>query len=435
MHSNRELARRLSAIAALAVSSVMLQVACDDDAGPIPSAVMGGGTGEGTSSGGTSNSGGSASNPGGSGNDMLGTGETGPDIGGVDGDGGSSMVEGGGAGAGSEDPACALDVDFDGTNDCLDGCPSDALKTAEGQCGCGIPDSDIDGDGTIDCEDGCAADPNKTEAGECGCGRADADTDGDGPLDCDDACPFDATRTVAGACGCGVADDLALCLRHRYSFDGTGATATDSVGDADGVIMNKTLAGDGTLVLAGLDTDEFVDLPDGIISALGASATFEVWLTWTGAGGPWQRIFDFGSSDQPATFQGGGATYLFVTPSNTLNTHLRAAFTNAAPPAERAIDAPTALPFPVLAHVAVVVDGPANSMAMYLNGALVGTQTLEGTTLSDLDDVNNWIGRSQFIADDELQATLTEFRIYSAARSAAQILAEFTLGPEDLPEE
>jgi hypothetical protein len=89
----------------------------------------------------------------------------------------------------------------------------------------------------------------------------------------------------------------------------------------------------------------------------------------------------------------------------------------------------------VPAHVALVVDGPANNMEMFLNGVSVGTQTLEGTTLANLDDVNNWIGRSQFIADEELQATLTEFRIYSAARSAAQILAETTAGPDVLPQD
>jgi hypothetical protein len=34
------------------------------------------------------------------------------------------------------------------TIDACDGCPSDPLKIAPGQCGCGVPDTDTDGDGT-----------------------------------------------------------------------------------------------------------------------------------------------------------------------------------------------------------------------------------------------------------------------------------------------
>jgi len=43
------------------------------------------------------------------------------------------------------------------------------------------------------------------------------------------------------------------------------------------------LTGTGSLVLAGGTTDQFVDLPNGIIKSL-TNATFEVWLTWAGGG-------------------------------------------------------------------------------------------------------------------------------------------------------
>lgn len=36
-----------------------------------------------------------------------------------------------------------------------DGCPADPSKTAEGICGCGVPDIDTDGDGLADCIDRC----------------------------------------------------------------------------------------------------------------------------------------------------------------------------------------------------------------------------------------------------------------------------------------
>lgn len=97
------------------------------------------------------------------------------------------------------------DFDLDGTVDCLDGCPSDAAKTAPGVCGCNQVEIDSDGDGTFDCVDGCPADPNKVAPGACGCGNPDTDTDGDGTADCVDVCPNDPTKTTsAGFCGCDV---------------------------------------------------------------------------------------------------------------------------------------------------------------------------------------------------------------------------------------
>ena len=60
------------------------------------------------------------------------------------------------------------DTDGDGTQDCVDGCPSDPLTTAPGQCGCGVADTDTDADGTPDCVDGCPSDPLKIAAGQCG---------------------------------------------------------------------------------------------------------------------------------------------------------------------------------------------------------------------------------------------------------------------------
>jgi hypothetical protein len=59
---------------------------------------------------------------------------------------------------------------------------------------------DSDGDETPDCSDGCPSDPNKTAAGQCGCDVADTDTDSDGTADCVDECPADQTvMTMTGS--------------------------------------------------------------------------------------------------------------------------------------------------------------------------------------------------------------------------------------------
>jgi hypothetical protein len=69
---------------------------------------------------------------------------------------------------------------------------------------------------------------------------------------------------------------------------------------------------------------------------------------------------------------------------------------------------------------------------MYVNGALQARTTLSNR-LSAIRDLNNWLGKSQFVADPEFSGTYHEFRIYTAARSAAQITASFQAGPDALP--
>lgn len=445
MRSNRDYCRgALSALLACAASFA----ACGDDVATPPLMDTSGNRPSGGArgvSGGASGAGGSANTgaSGASGAGTSGAGEApGVDIdldapdGGVPGAGGSAGVAGAAGAAGSTaiDPACAGDGDADGVNDCDDTCPEDEFKGEPGACGCGVADTDLDVDGTLDCEEACPADPAKLEPGVCGCGVAESDSDLDGTLDCEDGCPFDGALVAPGPCGCGAPEDLPLCLRHRYSFDGDGTVVSDSAGTDDGALVNATLAGNGSVVLQGGTTDQYVNLPAGIISRLGVSATIEAWSTWTGAGGPWQRLFDFGSSELAPGQQGTGVTYLFVTPSNTINTHLRAAYTNGGPGFERTVNAATAMPFGVEAHLALVIDGPAQTLTMYQNGVAVdvAAATLD-TTLVRLNDVNNWIGRSQFAPDEEYQGVLDEFRIYSVARSAQQIAAEFAAGPNALP--
>jgi hypothetical protein len=106
--------------------------------------------------------------------------------------------------------------------DCVDACPDDVNKIAEGQCGCGMPDTDSDADGTADCNDGCVEDPAKSEPGQCGCGVADVDTDGDGTADCQDNCPEDPNKTEPGDCGCGNVDSVCGCGVPETDYNDNG---------------------------------------------------------------------------------------------------------------------------------------------------------------------------------------------------------------------
>jgi hypothetical protein len=44
--------------------------------------------------------------------------------------------------------------------------------------------------------------------------------------------------------------------------------------------------------------------------------------------------------------------------------------------------------------------------------------------------VNLWIGRSQFAVDPNLDADVTEFRVYDAALGADQLALSHQLGPD-----
>jgi Concanavalin A-like lectin/glucanases superfamily len=375
--------------------------------------------------------------------------------GGAAGNGGSAGNGGGAGSGGSGGAACPAsagsagtggtavadptgDTDSDGTPNCLDACPSDAEKTAPGECGCGTTDSagDGDGDGTYDCKDGCPADASKVAPGVCGCGLSDtANADNDAAVDCKDACPRDPALTEAGACGCLPASLGATCLAHRYQFEGTGTVVTDSIGaSGNGTVVGATLSGTGTLVLAGGTSDQYVKLPSRLISGVGNSATIEAWVTWAGTGGDWQRIVDFGNSTGGQDMQGDGRSYLFLTPS-AAGGGLRVAITAGAGGGdEDVVTASASLPT-TLTHVAVVIDGAAKTLALYQGGALQGTASAirPSIMLGTIDDVNNWLGRSQYQADPELAGTYHEVRIYSKALSAAQITASFTAGPDALP--
>lgn len=345
-------------------------------------------------------------------------------------------------GADKQEPGeCGCDVpdddsDGDGVADCRDACVDDPAKDAAGSCGCGTPDDDVDGDGTPDCLDECPEDADKIEPGECGCDRPDLPDDGDedGTPDCVDECPDDANKSVMGDCGCGHPDTegdsstlctaLAAALVHRYDFAGTGQVAHDAVGDADAAVENTTLA-DGQLTLAG--QDQYVDLPVGVLA--GASdVTFEVWVTWQGSDA-WQRIFDLGSNDGSSGAQGIGTSYVFLTPLSIGGpAGLRAAF-KATGQAEVVVSVADPLPTAVGAVIAVVLSDGTDEMLLYRDGEELARAPLPHT-VSDIDVVNAWLGRSQFAADPSFAGTIDEFRIYASALDAAQLRYSFEQGAD-----
>jgi hypothetical protein len=217
-------------------------------------------------------------------------------------------------------------------------------------------------------------------------------------------------------------------LAHRYSFEGTGSAAVDAMGGVAGQLLNTTLDGRGVVDLVDDGQLRFVNLPNGYLSS-SDDKTIECWLTWQG-GEPWQRIFDFGSSDRGEAQQGVGASYLFLTPES-VEGWMMVGYSNSGIQGEIQLVGTSALQIGAFTHVAVVVDSGRDEFSLYVDGELDATQTLEAR-LSDVKDVNAWLGISQYLADPNLNAELHEFRIYERALTADELQLTYELGPDAL---
>ena len=87
--------------------------------------------------------------------------------------------------------------------------------------------------------------------------------------------------------------------------------------------------------------------------------------------------------------------------------------------------------------VACVYDPPNNTMTLYRNGALVSSLSPVTTTnnakqfsLTNVYNVNSWIGRSLYNGDGAYNGTLDEFRIYNSALSQVDVAVHNALGPD-----
>jgi hypothetical protein len=297
--------------------------------------------------------------------------------------------------------ACTRDLLLGSASNCNARCSHAAITEATPEDGCCPPGASSVSD--ADCTPVCGNDV--TEEGE----------------ECDfrELCSEACTRLIHSS------------LVHRYDFSGDGAVVHDSVGGADGQAINAMLTGDGELVLAGGTSEQYVDLPNGLISGL-TSASVETWLRWSG-GRHWQRVFDFGNNSNGETFQGGAATsFWFLTASDLSNSvALDVNFTPSA--GDTANDRKTAgtggISDGALHQVVAVFDGDAASMHVYLDGTLQASRTGLLGGLGDIDDRNAWIGRSNW-NDDELAGRITEFRIYQQALGPEDVQRSYQLGPD-----
>jgi hypothetical protein len=221
----------------------------------------------------------------------------------------------------------------------------------------------------------------------------------------------------------------AVVLKHRYSFsETTGTNAVDSVGGANGEAIGGATFGGGQITLDGVDG--YVNLPNGVISGLGQDATIELWFTMN-APVVWTRVFDFGTSTLGEDQPDAGQDYLFFTARDGDGIPRFTANFPGGGDVVSLVPQPGGTILNQQKHVAIVWSASKNTSRMYFDGVLVSTGTAP-RPISDLagSDLNNWLGRSQFVADAFWAGSYNELRLTSGAMSADQVAASFAAGPD-----
>jgi hypothetical protein len=247
-------------------------------------------------------------------------------------------------------------------------------------------------------------------------------------------------------------------ITHRYSFT---SDATDSVGSANGTLVNVATVAGGQLQLnnapfTGPGTaGGYLSLPPSILPTSG-SVTIEQWFTFGGSGF-FTEAYTF--SDNNNDTAGPGANngqYLMHTISAPQGgpvpagggSHVGQALSGYAgsltPPPGGETDAFGTTPGIGAGGggylddggtymAATVIDGGAGTLSYYLyrvSDSLGGLQqSITAIPLSSYAFTNAYLGRSAFAGDNSTNGSVDEFRIYNNAKSAAEILADLNAGP------
>ena len=206
-------------------------------------------------------------------------------------------------------------------------------------------------------------------------------------------------------------------LQTLLMFNEATASSSTTTADSSGQSRHATLVNGALRTSAGrggnaIDLDganDYASLPAGVVSGLN-NFTLATWvhLDAVAAG---SRIFDFGS---------GANVNMFLTPSGDTGV-VRFAITTGGAASQQLINGTAPLLAGAWTHVAVTGSGGVG--ILYVNGVEVGRNAALTLTPLDLGSTTqNWLGRSQS-ADPYLDGRIDDFRIYSGALPASDVLA------------
>ena len=270
-----------------------------------------------------------------------------------------------------------------------------------------------------------------------------------------------------------VSSTASAALVHRWSFAQSAGAApagtvfTDPVGGISAVVRGNGATLDGAAItlpgtsvgnVAATSLSAYLDLPNGIVSSR-THLSVEIWATPLSALN-WQRLFDFGNynGDGDGLGQPGEWTGLLATAPGATTAEDEFALTlsvgtnaglhrlygrfnyNEAGAQNLYAESTLATTLGQRYHYVVTYESGVGSFgatggrqSWYRNGVQVASLDVPWQ-LSQLDDVNNWIGRSQFSGDNLSHASFDEVRLYDHALSVAEITANRDAGPDQIVE-
>lgn len=277
---------------------------------------------------------------------------------------------------------------------------------------------------------------------------------------------------LAAAILAGLLASTEAALVHRWSFSNANGNAAAGTAISDPVgLQNAVVPGvgasfaNGVLTLPGSTTGNeppaavsaYIDLPNGLISSK-TNLTVEIWATPLSHQG-FQRLLDFGRVNVAGDglgavgeITGGGAYDPNATQASdglTLTLSRDASLNqqrfegkldgngNTADPLGRFRQADTNLTTTAgtkYHYVMTFEDGvgafgaTGGRLSWYRDGTLAAAFDL-GFRLSQIEDVNNWLGRSLWSNDRGAHASYDEVRLYNHAFTAAELAASRAADP------
>ena len=240
---------------------------------------------------------------------------------------------------------------------------------------------------------------------------------------------------------------LTIGPKHRYRFDNaTGALAAgtqinDSVGTKHAFIRGAgaSATGNGVRIIGGASaTAPYIDLPNASVSGSAdmypglSEASYEVWVT-VHSNQNWSRIIDFGNNAiDDVGGPGGsfnGADYLMVSANIGTANNIRFERGGQYLTGGAQQDITGATTLGTRMHLVATYEAASSAWKLYKNGTQIASiATLLGP--STIDDLNVWLGRSNWAGDNNADATYDEFRIYDYALNAQQITGNYQAGPD-----
>ncbi len=207
-------------------------------------------------------------------------------------------------------------------------------------------------------------------------------------------------------------------LIHKFNFN--DGTANDSLGGVTGALKGTAKIVNGQLSFDG--SDGGYALLSGYPMPPSGSATVVGWFRAASTMGKSARVFDFGS---------GTLNYLYFSPNQNSSVARLGLLTGT--DSEASVSDTTTVNDDRDHMVAAVIDstptatGANGTLLLYIDGNLIGTTDLNGTTmLSGLDfGPQNFIGKSQWVNTGDLpfQGFIDELRVYNTALSETEIKA------------